>query len=180
MPDLPPQTRMFLPDASPELSARLLALATDDLIVRNLLALASGVQKTMFWDIWHQSDPATPNGLFYGRYRLLERTSDGRLVPGALAKPFAALAAHLADAVAAERIVDAAQPDLYVVRIDRSAHRPLFVAWLRPDTLGEGAGPRPVTGSWLPRNLGASSLDGTAIREPDGAVQLSATPVFIE
>jgi len=180
MPDLPPQTRMFLPDAPPELATRLLTLATEDLVVRNLMALASGVQKTMFWDIWHQSDPGTPNDLFYGRYRLLERTSDGRLVPGSLAKPFAALAARLSDAVAAERIVDAAQPDLYVIRIDRAARRPLFVAWVRPNMLGDAAGPRTLTGSWLHGNRRVSSLNGSAIREPDGVIRVSATPVFIE
>lgn len=180
MPDLPPQTRMFLPDAAPELAAKLLALATDDLVIRNLLALASGVQKTMFWDIWHQSDPDTPNGLLYGRFRLLERASDGRLVPGSLAKPFSALAARLSDAVAAERVVDSTQPDAYIVRVDRTSRGPLLVAWLRSGSPGEPAGPRTVAGSWLRRNPRVSSLDGSTIHKSDRGVQLSATPVFIE
>ncbi|MGZ3298445.1 MAG: hypothetical protein ACXU8O_05490 [Asticcacaulis sp.] len=180
MSDLPADTRMFLPDASPELASRLFELASDDLVIRNLLAFSSGVQKTAFWDIWHQSDADTPNGLQYGQFRLLQRSASGDLVPGPMARPFSELASQLSDARSVERLEDPTQPDLYVVKIERAGGKPLFVAWLKPASVGAQPAPRTVTASWIPGNPSVSRLDGKKIAAPSGGVELSEHPLFIE
>src|SRR5262249_2865142 len=53
--ELPPETRMFLADAPPLLADRLHRAQARDLVIRNVLALASGVERTAFWDLWHDS-----------------------------------------------------------------------------------------------------------------------------
>jgi hypothetical protein len=151
---LPVETRMFLAKASPADRARLYALAADDLVVRNVLALASGVQKTAYFDLWHDSGQAPPaSAVMFGAFKLLDRT-DGALAPaGPLATAYAQLARRLNGALSVERIEDAGSPDIFAFRIARRGRGPMWVAWRRPAAVGEAVAPAPLDAPWLPRRL---------------------------
>src|SRR5262249_61264930 len=52
---LAPQTQMFLAGCPKDLEEKFHRIACRDLVMRNLLALSSGVQKMMYWDLWHDT-----------------------------------------------------------------------------------------------------------------------------
>jgi hypothetical protein len=97
---------MFLSGADAKMAALLLRVQSVDLVVRNLLALESGVTRTAFFDLWHDaSDGDAPNTVLWGAFRLLEHDGAGALrreLP--LSRPFQRLATALVGATGAQRI----------------------------------------------------------------------------
>ena len=182
---LPVETRMFLPNASLADTGRFQALAADDLVIRNVLALAAGVQKTAFFDLWHDpSQGGAANGVMFGSFKLLDR-QDGVLsqqLP--LAAAFSRLAGLLSGARAVARIEDAARPDIFIFRVTRKGQTPLWVAWRRPAKLGDDAGPAVVDVPWLPRDASASTLLGAArpihAAAPARQLSIGSSPIFIQ
>jgi hypothetical protein len=161
--ELPVETRMFLPGADAEMAARLLRLQSEDLMVRNLLALASGVTRTAFFDLWHDAaDGDAPNTVLWGAFRLLERDGAGALrreLP--LSRPFQRLATALAGATLARRIPLEADADVYAFRVEREERGPLLVAWRRAANLGGTSCGLPVEIPWPEAATRGVAIDGT-------------------
>ncbi len=90
-------------------------------MVRNLLALASGVTRTAFFDLWHDaSDGDAPNTVLWGAFRLLGHDGVGALrrdLP--LSRPLQRLATALAGATLARRIPVEADAEIYAFRVER-------------------------------------------------------------
>jgi hypothetical protein len=163
---LPVETRMFLAGATAQDAAHLQALAADDLVTRNVLALAAGVQKTAYFDLWHDNAWAPPaSAVMFGAFRLLDRT-DGALAPAPLAKAFSELAGRLNGAVSVERVADAGSPEVFAFKIVRRGRGPIWVAWRKPAALGEAIAPTPLDAPWLPKRLRPLSV--------------GSSPVFVE
>jgi len=182
---LPVETRMFLPNAKADDVQRFQALAADDLVIRNVLALASGVQRTAFFDLWHDPAEGGPaNSIMFGSFKLLDR-QDGTLnrqLP--LAMAFSRLAGFLNEARAITRVEDAQRPDVFVFRVSRARGKPLWIAWRRPARLGDDAEPVVVDAPWLPRDTSASTLMGSARPvlsfAPPQRLTIGPSPIFIQ
>jgi hypothetical protein len=176
----PIETRMFLPGSPAADREHLWALAADDLVIRNVLALASGVQRTAYFDLWHDNSQAPPaNVLQFGSFQLLEREGGvlGRRLP--LGEAFARLAGLLNDARDLERVPDPAHPDLFVFKVTRRRQPPLWIAWRRAPKPGEILEPEAIDAPWLPRGARAANLAGAEQPLAAGTLAVGSSPVFI-
>ena len=180
---LPVDTQLFVDDA-PATASRRLTLQARDLVVRNLIAFASGVRKTAFWDLWHDaSDPTSANTMMYGTLRLLSVVDQQRAGPTTLGDAFARLTSALGDATAVERITvdDAA---VYAFLVTRARGTPVIVAWRRaPEATGDAVAAS-VRFSWPHPLVRASTLAGENVptRSSRDAIELAlgSEPIFIE
>jgi hypothetical protein len=68
MNQLPPQTQMFMQGCAPQLQAKFERIQARDLVMRNVLALSAGVQKTLYWSL-HVDTPNRDDvmNLMYGK-----------------------------------------------------------------------------------------------------------------
>ena len=136
--DLPAETRMFLHPEDPALARKMLRLQSADLVVRNLLALDSGIERTAFFQLAQdKGDPDAPNTILYGRMALLGRGANGALAPLPLAERFQRLASAIGDVTSISRLTVADQPDVYAYRVTRRNRPSLLVAWRRPEAPGK-------------------------------------------
>ena len=70
---LAPQTQMFMMGCSKELNDKYDRLQCRDIIMRNILAFSAGVQKTMYWDLWNNTDNKYDlMTLMFGKNKLVE------------------------------------------------------------------------------------------------------------
>jgi len=147
---LPVETKMFLEPQNPANAERLVRLQSEDIVVRNLLALSSGVQRTAFFDLWHDStNPDAPNTVLDGTFKLLEHDADGALTKEQpLAVTFRRLSEALAGQTRIARIAVSGQPDVYAFAIDRARRAPLLVIWRRPASVGDAADPLAIHLPW--------------------------------
>jgi hypothetical protein len=180
-PDLPVETRMFLANASPEARARLLSLQADDLVVRNLLALGSGVQKTAFFEV--ARDTGALDDLMFGSFKLFDETKDGMFGPPVpLAAAFTLVASLLNDASAVDRIPDT-HPDIFVFRVVRHHGAPVWIAWRRPARPGADPESIAIDAPWLPRRATAETMSGAAVplapRTGVARISVGSSPVLI-
>jgi hypothetical protein len=159
--DLPAETRMFLHPEDPVLARQMLRLQSEDLAVRNLIAFASGIERTAFFQLAQdQGDPDAPNTILYGRMALLARAANGAFTELPLADRFRRLATALEDANVIARLTVTDQPDVYAFRVTRRNRPPLLVAWRRPPALGETVAAADVI---LPAGIGHATLSAVTI-----------------
>ena len=182
---LPLETRMFLADAAPADAARLRTLQTRDLVVRNLLAFAAGVQKTAFWDLWHDpGDPQSANAMMYGSLRLLAYSPDGEASPTLLGDAFARLASRLGDATRVARLPAGDDAAVFAFLVTRSRGAPLVVAWRKPLDAAHDAVAAPVTLPWRAATAHAVTLQDDAIASSvtggHVVLTLGSEPVFLD
>src|SRR5262249_4450474 len=79
MASLAPETQMFLMGCSEPLERKLERLQAHDIVTRNVLAFSAGVEKTAFWDLWHDTSKRDDlTTLLYGKLKLVEY-KDGSL-----------------------------------------------------------------------------------------------------
>ena len=187
--DLPSETRMFLEPGDGELAAKLLRLQSEDMVVRNLIALASGIQRTAFFQLAQDKggDPDSPNVVLYGRMALLARdTSGAPTIERPLAERFRRLSTALRGMHKATRITIAGQADVYAFEVARHDRPPLIVAWRRPAATGAMVEAAPVR---LPVHVGrqplpAETIEGQPVEIARTAaglgLMLSDMPVLID
>ncbi|MDB5575117.1 MAG: hypothetical protein JWR80_293 [Bradyrhizobium sp.] len=178
--DLPIETRMFLAGASPDARARLLSLQADDLVIRNLLALGSGIQKTAFFEL--ARDMRSPDDIMFGSFRLFDET-DGVLGPPLpLTGAFTRVAKLLNDASAVDRIPDT-HPDVFAFRVKRRHAGPAWIVWRRPAKTGLDADKLLIDAPWLPRRPTIETMAGTAVSLPSHAgraqIPVGSSPILI-
>jgi hypothetical protein len=186
---LAPETQMFLQDAPPELDAKYQRIQARSLVVRNVLALAAGVQKTIYWYL-----PYIPlqgahrfnvMALMYGKIGLLQLEGDVVAKRTPSADAFERMARTLHDAQRVTRVEVPDAPSVYLFRAERGARGPAFVVWQQRDQFtGEDTPASPVALPWIedkPRALDALgnsvavTLDGARLTLP-----VSLTPIFLE
>lgn len=190
MSSLPPQTQMFLPGAAEALDQKLRRLQSRDLVIRNVLALAAGVQKTIYWQLTGDSEDAqmrqTVWGLIYGKVGLMDIDSRGvvrkRYAP---ADAFARMTAALDGVSAVARVALPENPSIQLFEVQRRGRGPVFVVWDRRDPFyGEDQAAIRVGWSWSARSAKAIDVLGsgvvTTVAEERISLPVSVTPIFVE
>jgi hypothetical protein len=151
MPSLPPQLQMFMRGCPPELEAKRHRINCREIVMRNLLALASGVRRTICWNLAPEI-PGYENhlsvmDLLFGKLALLdyEGTELSRRHPAA--DTFALVAGRLTDVDSVVRIEVPGRPSLYLFEVRRRGLGPLLVVWDQRDSFsGEDDPPWRSTG----------------------------------
>lgn len=183
---LAPQTAMYLQGCPPELRHKLERIQARDLVMRNVLAFAAGVEKTVYWDLWHDaSHRGDVMTLMYGNDQLMgyDNGALSRRLP--LGDAYARMAGELRGLKSVRRIAVENRPTLWLFEITRHARPPVFVVWERRDLFsGEDHAPVSFEMPWM--GTGATTLDALGDREElkaqDNRLRISvgATPIFIE
>lgn len=184
--ELAPATQMFLQGASPEVEERFVRLQCRDLVMRNVMALAAGVQRTMFWDLWHDTSKRDDvMTLMFGKFKLLEYEGGHLTRRGALAEAFRRMSEQMAGVSHVSRRETRDRPTVYAYDVQRAGRPPLLVVWDRRDPLsGEGLPPLALQLPWPAP--GATAVDALGSAVPVAVergrlqVAVSVTPVFVE
>lgn len=188
MPSLPPQLQMFMRGCPPELEAKRHRINCREIVMRNLLALASGVRRTICWNLAPEI-PGYENhlsvmDLLFGKLALLdyEGTELSRRHPAA--DTFALVAGRLTDVDSVVRIEVPGRPSLYLFEVRRRGLGPLLVVWDQRDSFS-GEDDPPVAFDWPWPEARAAAVDAFGQPQPaevrDGRVHLetSITPLLI-
>jgi hypothetical protein len=186
MASLAPQTQMFMEGCSQELEQKFARLQCRDLVMRNVLALSAGVQKSMFWDLWHDtSQRADLMQLMFGKQKLLEY-EDGVLKKRLPAAGVLQRMTRALDGVEQVRRIEVPErPSIYLFEAQRRERDPLYIVWERRDTFS-GEDQPPVRFDWPWSSPGVRAVDALGQVAPatvrDGRVSLgvSVTPVYVE
>jgi len=189
MDTLAPQTQMFMQGCPPELDAKYQRIQARSLVMRNLFALAAGVQKTVYWYL-----PAhTPSrderydimNLMYGKIGLLEFKDGVTDKRDAAADAFERMARALDGVEAVRRIEIPDRPSIFLFEAARAKRGLAYVVWERRDAFaGEDAAAVPVDLS-LPGRTGrvVDALGQVVLEQAVGQslrLFVSVTPIFIE
>jgi hypothetical protein len=188
MPSLPPQLQMFMRGCPPELEAKRHRINCREIVMRNLLALASGVRRTICWNLAPEI-PGYENhlsvmDLLFGKLALLdyEGTELSRRHPAA--DTFALVAGRLTDVDSVVRIEVPGRPSLYLFEVRRRGLGPLLVVWDQRDSFS-GEDDPPVAFDWPWPEARAAAVDAFGQPQPaevrDGRVHLEAsiTPLLV-
>ena len=188
MAGLAPETQMFLLGCSDPLEQKLRRIQARDLVMRNLFALAGGVQKTAFWDLWHDTTSRdNVETLLYGKLKLMESTGAAGTLDQRtpIADAFARMAEALAGSESIQRLTLAGQEAIQLFEVTRRGRGRLYVAWERRDVFSGEDAPATAT-AWATAGQAARAHDilgnevGVTLRRGVLSVPLSVTPVFIE
>lgn len=188
--ELPPELAMFVPDCPPEAEERRHRWNCRDIVVRNMLALASGVRRTLCWNLGAElPDPGEGHGLMefmFDKLKLMDYDESGsgdlrQRYPAA--DTLALTARMLAGATDVRRHEVPDQPDVYVFEVDRPAG-PVVVAWERRDGMsGEDKPALAFDWPWPGSSARAVDAYGAAVdaNVTEGRVRLALTitPVFV-
>ncbi|MGF6883201.1 hypothetical protein ABIA39_005139 [Nocardia sp. GAS34] len=155
MPELPSALQMFMLDCPPEAEAEWHRRNADDIVIRNILALSCGIDRTFCW----QLGPDTPEpaerysflGLLFLKFALYGHDEHRRPVRYSSANALTELTFRLDGAKAVERITVQDRPDAYIYDLVGTEWQ---VGWLRredptaePEPLvwnGTALSPRPI------------------------------------
>jgi hypothetical protein len=188
MDGLPPQLQMFMRGCPRELEEKRHRINCREIVMRNLLALASGVRRTICWNLAPEV-PGYENhlsvmDLLFGKFALMdyEGTELSRRHPAA--DTFALVADHLTDVDSVVRIEVPGRPGMYLFEVRRRDREPLLVVWDHRDSFsGEDDPPVPFDWPWSATR--ATATDAFGQPQPaevlDGRIQLrvSVTPLFV-
>lgn len=183
---LAPQTQMFMMDCSEELNDQYYRIQGRDMVMRNVLALAAGIEKTFYWDLWHDTeDTFNLMTMMYAKNKLMEYEQ------GALTKSYPQVAVmermstYLNTSQSIQKINTPGKESLYLFEILRKDQAPVMVAWEARDTFaGESQLPNAYQLSWSAEDAKVVDIFGhpIAAKVQDGklSIALSSTPVFVE
>jgi hypothetical protein len=185
MSSLAPQTQMFMQGCPPELEAKYHRIQSRSVVMRNLLALSDGVQKTLYWDLLYASGPRDDlMTLMYGKIGLISM-ENGQLKHHPTADVFKRMAQKLAGVREVTRVLVSGQPSIFLFKVKRDSRAFLYVVWERRDAFtGEDA--PPVTTIWPWSEPTAAGVDTFGVKVPvtvaQGKVSLpvSLTPIYVE
>jgi hypothetical protein len=186
MPDLPPELQMFMQGCPPALAAKRDRIACREIVTRNLLALASGVTRTLCWNLGPEvpnyRDPFNLMGFISDKLALLD-FEDGVLARREpAASSFRLLAEALRGATQVRRLDS--QPGVVAIAVERDGHGPLHVLWAEGDAFSGEDAP-PVTLAWRWPAPGAHIVDALGaqqraeLRDGHLALALTVTPLLI-
>lgn len=187
MASLPPELQMFMQGCPPELEARRHRVAAREIVTRNLLAMAEGVQLTLCWnlapEVPNYRDPYNLMGFLSDKLALLdfEGTALSKVEPAGHA--FRLLSTLMQGAVAVRRL--AADDGIVAIEVERAGNGPLQVLWAEGDAYaGEEQPARSLVWPW--REPTARIVDAFGVAQPvdlrEGrlALAVTVTPLLIE
>ncbi|MFF4591716.1 hypothetical protein [Amycolatopsis sp. NPDC001319] len=184
MAELPPRLQMFLDGCPPELDALRDRIGCRQLVVRTVLALASGIRRTAYWNLAPEVpgpvDPLQMMHLLFGKLPLLGYHGRSLAVRRPMADTFSLVAEQLAGAERVSRM----DTEVPAYAVERAGRGPLVVVWDQRDPVdGEQEPPVPVTLPWTASEAVAVDAFGApvSVRLDGGTVRLavSLTPVFV-
>ncbi|MDR3692627.1 MAG: hypothetical protein P4L46_24820 [Fimbriimonas sp.] len=181
---LKPQTQMFLFDVDPVLDAKLRRIQCRDLVERNLYALSAGVQRTLFWDLWHDTTEHNDvMALMYGKLKLFDYANGKLDNPYPAAISFSRMSRNLAGVESVRRIEVPGSPLIRLFEARCGSRGTVLVAWKHGPAFAEEPADTPVEFAWSsPRASAQDALgDSVKVSVKEGKVSLAigATPVFI-
>ncbi|GAA4572211.1 hypothetical protein [Planotetraspora kaengkrachanensis] len=188
MSELPPKLQMFMAGCPADLEARRHRINCRQLVMCNLLALAEGVGRTVYWNLAPEVpgpvDPRQVMHLMFGKLALLDYEGVTLSVRHPAADTFALLAEQLDGVRSVTRVEVADRPTLYAFEVDRAGREPLLVLWDHRDMFdGEDAPPVAVTWPWPATSATATDALGgvPSVQLHDGRIELevSITPIFV-
>jgi hypothetical protein len=186
LPSLPPQTQMFLLGCSPELEAKYNRIQSRSLVMRNIFAFSAGVQKTLYWELFHdQLERDNLMTLMYGKIALMDFEDGAFKKPYPTANAYKIMARSLEGLQAVKRINVPGRPSIFLFEVDRGKRGPAYVVWERRNEFsGEDAPPVPFAWAWTAKKATATDALGQTIpvQITDGQMHLdiSLTPIFID
>jgi hypothetical protein len=179
---------MFMAGCPPELEARRHRIACRQLVQRNVLALADGVRRTLFWSLAPEVpgpvDPYVLMHLLVGKLPLLDYDARRELtVRYPEADTFALLANHLTGVECVTRVELTDQPTVLAFNVHRTSDD-VTVVWERRDTFaGEADPPVGVDLPWSSSDAHAVDAFGqprtTTLHLGRLHLEVTDTPVFI-
>lgn len=185
METLAPQTQMFMQGCPPEMEQKLEQLQCHDLVMRNVLALAAGVQKTMYWDLWHDTSKRDDLAmLMFGKHRLTDYADGGFTPRQPLAQAFRQMTAMLAGVTLVRRVPVSAHPTLFVYEALRQDRDLLVIVWDRRDPFAADSPPVKFACPWTALTARARDALGQAVPVHLAGAQahldVTDCPIFLE
>ncbi|HEY5408095.1 MAG TPA: hypothetical protein VIJ92_13455 [Ginsengibacter sp.] len=183
---LAPQTQMFMMGCSKELNDKYDRLQCRDIVMRNVLAFSAGIQKTMYWCLFDNTDNKYDlMTLMFGKNKLLEYHKGKVVKEYPEVAVFKRMTGYLNHIKTIRRIDVPGKELLYLFEITGTDDRIKYVAWEKRDPFsGED---QAATNYMLPLPLNkvkAIDIFGNAVdaKTVTGNVEinLSDTPVFIQ
>jgi hypothetical protein len=188
MDSLPERLQMFLHGCPPEFEAKRHRIACRQLVMRNVLALASGIRRTLYWNLAPEVpgpvDPYVLMHLLIGKLPLLDYRDSvlGHRYPEA--DTFALTARELDGVDAVDRVPVADGSGVHAFRLCRAGRQPLHVVWDQRDAFdGECQPPREVTLDWPDADASVidafGSVQPAVVRSHTLRLSLTDTPLFV-
>lgn len=183
---LAPQTQMFMMGCSKELNDKYDRLQGRDIVMRNILAFSAGVQKTMYWDLWDNTDNKYDlMTLMFGKNKLVEYEHGKVIKEYPEVDVFKRMTSHLNHIKTIKRIDVPGKQLLYLFEIVRSDKSVVYVVWEKRDPFsGEDQPATHYILPWPANNAKATDIFGNmvpaAVSKDTLAIDVSVTPVFIE
>ena len=188
MASLPPQLQMFMRGCPRELEDRRHRINRRELVMRNLLALSSGVRRTVCWnlapDIPGYENPLSIMDLLFGKLVLMDYEGTELRHRYPTAETFALLADQLAGVDSVTRLEVPERPSVFLFEVHRSGRGPLLVVWNQRDSF-HGEDEPPIAFDWPWPAAQAKAVDALGQAQPAAAhngrvhLQLSVTPLFV-
>jgi hypothetical protein len=186
MAELPPELQMFMQGCPPGLVAKRNRIACREIVTRNLLALSSGVTRTLCWnlapEVPNYRDPFNLMGFLSDKLALMdfEFGAIGKREPPA--DSFRLLADMLADATTVTRLDSATR--IVAIEIKRAGRDTVHVFWAKGDTfIGEDNDPVPLEWPWPHPAAAITDVFGStrtvASRDVTLSLGLSTTPIYV-
>lgn len=179
MAELPPTLRMFMAGRSTELERELHRILREELVIRTVLLLASGIGRIACYQLAPESREAGSHlhmrSLMFDAFALMDYEGDAIARRRPAAETFAMPARELGDATEVRRRSVPDTPGIHLFEVHRRTRGPLHVAWRRDK------GTAPITS----RSSGPiTAFDALGENVPvsrqgnDFRIPVSATPVF--
>src|SRR5262249_49857787 len=125
---LAPETQMFMLGCSPELEAKYHRIQSRGLVMRNLFALAAGVEKTLYWQLLdNRANRDHIMTLMYGKIGLLGYEDGALRKRSPSADAFQRMASALAGVREVKRLEVSGKPSIFLFQVDRGIKGPIFV-----------------------------------------------------
>ena len=186
MASLPPQMQMFMDGCSDELAAKRHRINCREIVTRNLLALSTGVTRTVCWNLGPEvpnyDDPYNLMGFLSGKFALMAYAGKVLQHLHPAAKTFRQLAWQLADATEVTRLES--DENITVIEVQRERRPPLTVFWRNGDVFAGDDEPG-IAVEWRWRKGTPTAIDAFGASLPceceHDALRLtvSVTPVFV-
>ena len=185
MAELPPTLQMFMQGCPPALEAKRHRIACREIVTRNLLAMASGVEVTLAWnlapEVPNYRDPFNLMGFLSDKLALMAYQHDEIARREPAGETFARFARLMADATAVRRV----DTDLGIVAMEVTRGRgTLHVFWTEADPFtGEDEPPKLIEWPWAAETAHVCDVFGVARDATPAGGRLSlgitVTPLFV-
>jgi hypothetical protein len=189
MSSLPARLQMFMHGCAPELEARRHRIACRQLVMRNVLALESGIRRTLYWNLAPEvSGPVDPYQLMHlliGKLPLLDYRGSDLEHRHPEADTFELAARELNGVARVERVTLGDAPGVQAFRLYRIDREPVDVLWDQRDAFdGECEAAREVAFEWPAADACAFDVFGNVqlaeVRSSTLRMRLTDTPVLVQ